>query len=259
MRPIITLSTDFGTRDPYVAAMKGVCLTICPDVNLVDLTHEITHHDILEGALFLGGCVGDFPAGTIHCAVVDPGVGSTRQPLVANTAGQVVVCPDNGLLTRIHQRYGIDQVRRIEHPDCFADSVSSTFHGRDVFAVTTARLASGMSIDDVGSLLDKPELLSIATPCVGPDDGIQGEVIHVDRFGNLITNVDCEMFEPLNISAVNIGNLSLQQVSQTYSDVARGEPIALIGGSGLLEIAVNCGSAAGQFGLGRNERVQVSA
>jgi len=259
VRPIITLTTDFGTRDPYAAAMKGVCLKLCSDANLIDLTHEIAHHDVLEGALFLGACAGEFPAGTIHCAVIDPGVGTDRQPIVAQSGGQVIVCPDNGLLTRLHQRFGLDGVWRIEHEDCFAESVSHTFHGRDVFAVTSARLANGMSIDDVGSPITEPELFAIAKPRIGPGNTILGEVIHVDRFGNLITNIDDDQLGTIDVNRLRIGDLSLDHVSHTYGDVNRGEPLALVGGSGLLEIAINCGSASVQFGLGRNERIRISA
>ncbi len=259
MRPTITLTTDFGPRDPYAAAMKGVCLTICPDANLIDLSHEIAHHDVLEGALFLGACAGNFPPGTIHCAVIDPGVGTDRQPIVIEIGGQIVVSPDNGLVTRLDQRYGIDRAWRIEHPDCFADSVSHTFHGRDIFAVTAARLAAGMAIEDIGPSIDSPVVLSIPNPRTGPGDVISGEVIHVDRFGNLITNVDSEMLRGIEGCAVQISDLSLDHVSNTYGDVTRGEPLALIGGSGLLEIAINCGSAADRFGVGRSERIRISA
>ena len=258
MRPTITLTTDFGTRDPYAAAMKGVCLSICAEANVVDLTHEITHHDVLEGALFLGACAGNFPPGTIHCAVVDPGVGTDRLPIVAESNDHVVVCPDNGILTRLHQRHGIDQVRRIEHPDCFAKSVSNTFHGRDVFAVTAARLANGMPLADVGPLIDHPIVLSISEPRIGTDQVIHGEIIHVDGFGNLMTNIDYEMLNMINVSQLTIGDLSFDHISDTYGDVLRGEPLALIGGSGLLEIAINCGSAAVRFGLGRGERIRIS-
>jgi hypothetical protein len=239
--------------------MKGVCLRICPEITLVDLTHEITHHDVMEGALFLGACVGEFPEDTIHCAVIDPGVGTDRQPVVAQTHGQIVVCPDNGLLTRLHQRHGVERMYRIEHEDCFADSVSHTFHGRDVFAVTAARLATGMSTAEVGSPIETPALLEIATPHVGPGQSIQGEVIHVDRFGNLITNVDYDMLQTMDITGIEIGDVSFDHISMTYGDVNRGESLALIGGSGLLEIAINCGSAAGHFGLGRSERIRISA
>lgn len=258
MRPVITLTTDFGTRDPYAAAMKGVCLSVCREATVVDLSHEVQQHDVLECALFLGACFGDFPKGTIHCAVVDPGVGTARRPVVAQFDGQLIVCPDNGLVTRVQQRFGFEGAWRIENRECFAEEVSNTFHGRDVFALTAARLAAGMPPEAAGSVTKDLVTLPIAEPQERSDGTVIGEVIHVDRFGNLITNVDHKMLKNDRSNNVSIGDLSFEQVSTTYGDAMRGEPLALVGGSGLLEIAVNFGSAADNLGLGRGEKVRVS-
>jgi S-adenosyl-L-methionine hydrolase (adenosine-forming) len=259
MRPIITLTTDFGSRDPYAAAMKGVCYTLCPDANVVDLSHEINHHDVVEGSLFLGACAGDFPPGTVHCAVVDPGVGTDRRPIVAKCGGRIFVCPDNGLLSRVVQRLGFEYAWRIEHPDCFAELVSDTFHGRDVFAVTAARIAGAMPPESVGTPVEEPQRLAMAEPHVRPGESIFGEVIHVDRFGNLITNIERGTLDSFELRVLNIGDIQLDGISRTYADVPRGQPLALIGGSGLLEVAINCGNASNDFSIGRGRRIRITA
>src|SRR5690606_13925034 len=188
MPRLVTLTTDFGARDPYVAAMKGALLDGCPGLQLVDLSHEIAAHDVLEGALFLEAAVPYFPAGTVHLVVVDPGVGSDRRALAASVLDQVVVCPDSGVLTLLARAHGLDEVRAIESPEFRRAEVSRTFHGRDIFAPAAARLACGAPLGDAGPRLERIVELPVPEP-VADGSTVRGEVIHVDRFGNLITNL----------------------------------------------------------------------
>lgn len=256
MDPLITLTTDFGTRDPYVAAMKGVLLTLCPAARVVDLSHEIAPHDVLEGALFLAAAVPYFPPGAVHLAVVDPGVGSARRGIVASVSGQLVVYPDNGLLELLQRADAAVAMHAITgHPDLEA-AASPTFHGRDLFAPVAARLAAGAwTIEDVGPPVEDAVRLKLPALEQLTGDALVATVIHVDRFGNAITNVDASHV-PAGAHC-EIGGDELAIV-RTYADVAIGAPCALVGGAGLLEIAINQGSAAEYFGLRRGDHVLVA-
>ena len=253
---LVSLTTDFGTRDPYAAAMKGVLLEGCPDARIVDLTHEIGPHDVLEGALFLAAAVPYFPAGTIHVAVVDPGVGTGRRGLVAATAGQLVVCPDNGLLTLLARRYEVT-ARAIENRALFRTPVSPTFHGRDVFAPVAAYLACGGDVSKVGPPIE--DLVRLPLPEPARSGGVvRGEVIHIDHFGNAVTNIDAPAFDALDRPlAVAAGGRELGHLKLTYGDVPAGDALALIGSAGLLEVAVREASAADRLGLRLGDAVEV--
>jgi hypothetical protein len=240
MAQLITLTTDFGTRDSYVAQVKGALLRLGPpDLRIVDLGHDIGAHDVREGAYFLRSVLPRFPAGTIHLAVVDPGVGSARRAIAAESCGQVVLGPDNGLLgfvlapgARVHQ---------IERVD--AASVSSTFHARDVFAPAAARLACGETIAALGSPVLDPIVLSWPVPALRPD-ALGGEIVHVDRFGNLISNIERAQLVSRATARVVLDGRPIGQVRDHYAQVAPGELIALFGSDGLLEVAARDGSAA---------------
>ncbi len=253
--PIVTLTTDFGTRDPYVAAMKGVILAGCPGARVVDLSHEIAPQDVVEGALFLAGAVPFFPPGTVHVAVVDPGVGSARRPIAAAAGGQTVVCPDNGLLTVLARDHPVDAAHAIESRGFTRDEVSATFHGRDVFAPAAARLAGGAPIAEAGPAV-APSLLAridLPVPVIDPRGRVYGTVIHVDRFGNAITNLARADLPP-GATHCAAGE-HLVPLRRTYADAAAGEALALFGSAGLLEIAVNRGRAADRLGLRRGDTV----
>lgn len=255
MNPILTLTTDFGWRDPYVAAMKGVIAARCAAARVYDLSHDLPVGDVFEAALFLAGAIPWFPAGAVHMVVVDPGVGTDRRPVAARWRDQFLVLPDNGLLTFLHRKHPVEAVREIEHADCRLESVSATFHGRDIFAPTAAALACGFRFEDTGRVVDSPVYLTVPETRIDGAD-VCGEVIHVDRFGNAITNIRREQLATAARVHVERAGDAIP-IFTTYGDVQEGEVLALIGSSGLLEIAINRGNAAVKFGLWRRSAVHV--
>lgn len=254
MGSTITLCTDFGTRDSYVAQLKGVLLQQGPaDVRLVDLSHEIGPHDVREGAFFLRCAVPRFAAGTIHLAVVDPGVGSARRALVAEARGQYLVGPDNGLFgflldagARVHAIASVAS----------ATTVSATFHGRDVFAPVAARLARGEPLAAFGPAIADPVRLAWPQAMVAAT-GARGEVVHVDRYGNLISNLERSAL-PSGRLRVSLAGRAVGRLRDHYAQVGEGGLLALIGSEGLLEVAVRNGSAAAVTGAGRGVLVEVA-
>ena len=254
---IVTLTTDFGTRDSYVAQLKGVLLAGCADVRVHDLTHEIGAHDIVEGALFLAGAVPAFPPGTVHLAVVDPGVGSDRRAITVEVAGQFVVCPDNGLLTLLARSHPVGAAHELTNPELRREPASATFEGRDVFAPAAAYLACGGALADLGPPATDFVQLELPEPVAG-DDGVRGEVLHVDRFGNAITNIPASMLTRLDDIRVHAAGRDVALL-HTYADAGVGEVLALVGSSGYVEVAVREGSAADALGLGRGDAVRVEA
>ena len=236
--PIVTLTTDFGLDDWYVAAMKAVLLSHAPAARLVDITHTIPPGDIIKGSITLERAIASFPPGTIHLAVIDPTVGSARRPLIVRIAQQLVVCPDNGLITWAWRRCGGGEAYEITWTP---PSVSPTFHGRDLFAPAAGMLASYRAVLDLARPVPDPMLLDLH-PSAGPE----GKIIHIDRFGNATTNIPASAV-PAN-AKVRVGNLTLP-LRRTYADVASGQPLALIGSSDLLEIAIRDGSAAVKLSL----------
>lgn len=238
--PIITLTTDFGLTDWYVAAMKAVLLRECPEVRLVDMTHLVRPGDVMAGAMVLERAVHGFAEGTIHVVVIDPGVGSDRRLLVAQMAGQTVVAPDNGLITWAWQRWGGGIAWEI----VWRPTVSSnTFHGRDILAPVAGMLAAGKGVEELARPMSDPVLLDVA-PAESP--ARSGVIIHIDHFGNCTTNIPGSALAGRVL--VKTGEREIG-ISRTYCDVRPGEPLALIGSSELLEIAVRNGSAADLLGL----------
>lgn len=245
---IITLLTDFGLDDTYVGQVKGAVLSIASSATLVDLTHAVPVQDVVAGAYLLWTAVGAFPPKTIHLAVVDPGVGSSRRAIAARTGrGDYLVGPDNGLLTPAAERLGgIQQSVELATPT----SASATFHGRDVFGPAAARLAQGASLADLGA--PASDLVHLALP--QPTDDA-GEVIHVDTYGNLVTNIRREQLR--HDSAVVVGH-HVASIVPYYAAVAPNELLALVGSAGLLEISVRDGSAAERTGARRGTAVRLS-
>ncbi len=247
---IITLTTDFGEADHYVACMKGVILQRCPDARIVDVSHNIQPHDVVHGTFILRQIFEHFPEGTVHVAVVDPGVGTARRILAARYEGQIIITPDNGLVSLVHRDFPIEELREIQNNRLFLPNVSATFHGRDVLAPVAGQLAAGMSLENVGPIAEELEILNLERPTVLPDQAVEGLVLYVDHFGNLITNIAAADLvpradgEPLQ---VHVGPLRVGPMRSTYADVNPTEIVALIGSTGMVEIAINQGNAATQL------------
>ncbi len=266
MHPVITLTTDFGTRDGYVGAMKGVLLSICPAAHLVDITHEIAPQDILAAALVVQSSTAYFPPGTVHLVVVDPGVGSTRRPLALATPQGVYVGPDNGIFFPIWQQARADQTAGrvqavlLDEPRFWRTEVSATFHGRDIFAPAAAHLAAGTPVQMLGSALSDLVALDIPRPIWQDSLHLLGSVISIDHFGNCISNItadDLARLGPLAELRVRVGAHELA-IEQTYARVAPGAALALLNSSQQLEIAVRDGHASRALGIARGAAVQVN-
>jgi S-adenosylmethionine hydrolase len=240
MRSVVTLLTDFGTADGYVAEVKGTILSRAPEAVLVDVTHDLSAQDVEAGRLALARYWRKFPPGTVHLAVVDPDVGSARSALAVASDGRFLVGPDNGILSPALLVGGARAVALPVPP-----SASPTFHARDVFAPAAAMLASGSPVDALGTPVGDPVIRRTAEARRLPDGAIEGQIIAVDRFGNAVTNLVAA-----HGGVVEVGTLQLP-IRRTYADVTPGMPLALSGSSGLVEIAVRDGNAAASLGLGR--------
>lgn len=263
MENIITLLTDFGTQDTYVGVMKGVIASICPQARVIDLTHEVPPQDVKTGAFLLDISVDYFPQGTVHVAVVDPGVGTERKPIALRTDKAFFVGPDNGIFTLVLQRYKALQVVQLDNPKYHLPHKSTTFHGRDVFAPVAAHLASGVSLQELGTPVTRLHRLHLR-PVRVDWQGIRATVVHIDRFGNAVTNLTREDYErwraywDVKEPAVRVGQEGvLLPICRTYGDVPCGQPLALFNSSDRLEIAVSSGSAEQVFNLRRGDVVRV--
>lgn len=252
--------SDFGSRDHYVGTMKGVLLGICPDVTLVDITHDIAPHDVLDGALELAAAYRYFPAGTIFLAVVDPGVGSVRRGIAAEAGDYRFVCPDNGLLTAVARELPMKKVVELTERRYARPTVSRTFEGRDRFAPAAAWLAKGIQLAALGRNLPGIHRLDIPQAAVD-DDEMRGAVLRIDRFGNLVTNLDRKSVERFSRDGgvhIVAGGATVGRIVATYADIQPGEICALFGSTDHLELAANAGSAADALGLSRGAPVQIT-
>jgi S-adenosyl-L-methionine hydrolase (adenosine-forming) len=256
---VISLLTDFGTQDGFVGILKGVILGINPGVSIVDLSHEVQPQDILTGALILRSAIAFFPPGTIHVAVVDPGVGSVRRAIMVETATSLLVGPDNGLLSGAAPPESVQRVIQLTNSRYFLPRVSQTFHGRDIFAPVAAHVSLGVPPEDFGPSVAHMERLAL--PVVEyASHKLTGSVIALDRFGNIITNItaaDLLPFPMENLS-VSIGPVQIHGLASTYASVPVGAVTALLNSWGMLEIAVRNGSAAQQLGVQRGRAVVVA-
>ena len=247
---IITITTDFGERDPYVAMMKGVILSINPDARIVDITHQVPAGSIREGGSIIKETYPYFPSGTIHLAVIDPGVGGKRRPIAVLADNHLFVGPDNGLFWPIIETQEYSEVIHLSEKRYWMQEISPTFHGRDIFAPVASHLSKGVDPFLLGEKIHHPTTIALPLPRKGNSD-LVGEIIRVDHFGNLVTNITREEIREFLASrgcVIKIGSLVLRKISTTYSDVPVGEPLALIGSSNLLEIAINRGDAAHDLG-----------
>jgi S-adenosylmethionine hydrolase len=260
---IISLLSDFGVKDPYVAEMKAVILSINPQAQVIDITHQIGKFNIRMGAYVLASAAPYFPPSTVHVAVVDPGVGTERRPIIVETSCSFYVGPDNGLLMLAAHKEHIKNVYTIDNPKYMLPNVSRTFHGRDVFAPAAAHLTRGTKPSTFGPAINDYIVPDFAKP-VAKDRGLRGEILHIDDFGNIISNISAEDLKKMGFTEgcsllVRVGNKILSVMfCSAYSEVPVGTPLALIGGSNFLEVAVNQGSAATVFGAKVEEAFSVS-
>jgi len=257
-RAIITLTTDFGLRDPYVAEMKAAILSICPDATVVDISHEIEKLNTRMGAYVLASASPYFPKGTIHVAVIDPGVGTKRRPILIQTKHSLFVGPDNGVLVLAVKNQKIEHVYEITNRKLMLPKVSGTFHGRDVFAPAAAHLANGATPAGFG-----PEISAIVVPdfakVIRRKNVLEGEVIHVNGFGNVITNFGRKELELMNVKdavTVKLKNASLKlKLCKAYAEAEPHKPLAIIGSHDFLEVTVNRGNAAKYFKIKIGDRI----
>jgi len=253
--PIITLLTDFGTSDPFVGVMKGVLLSICPQARLVDLSHEVPPQSVMAGAYLLKTSIYYFPKGTVHLAVVDPGVGSSRKAVALRSKGHFFVGPDNGLFPAALKGWGIEQVAELTEKKYQLPNPSATFHGRDIFAPAAAHLAKGVPLARLGVRQNNwiwreiPKAFKTA-------QGWTGQVLWVDHFGNLVTNLE-EKHIPKSFR-LKVGKAVILNLATHYAQVKKGTVVALIGSSGNLEISVSGGNAAQKLGVGIGSPVSLA-
>ena len=260
---LITLTTDFGTADGFVASMKGVLLRLCPEAKIVDITHEIPPQDVVRAAYVLEQSTRWFPRNTIHVVVVDPGVGTERKIIIAELGNQTYIAPDNGVLTRVVRGVSPAHFRAVTEPRFMLDPVSQTFHGRDIFTPVAAHVANNVPLKRFGQTVEQIALLDLPEPVAEPGVRITGQIIYTDRFGNLMSNIDQTLlngtFGPRAAVVVRIGDKTIRGLVGTYSSGIAGDVIALINSARLLEIAVNGAKAAHALNLGVGEPIVIEA
>ncbi|MEM2341082.1 MAG: SAM-dependent chlorinase/fluorinase [Candidatus Bathyarchaeia archaeon] len=259
-RPIITLLTDFGLIDSYVAEIKAVILSICPETYIIDISHNIRKFDIKMGSFLLMRASKFFPKGTIHVAIVDPEVGGERRPIMVECERNLYVGPDNGLLIPSARREGIKHIYVIENPKYMLKEISRTFHGRDIFGPAAAYLAKGVPPSEFGREIFDPIVPSFAEPKVY-GDFIEGEVIHIDNFGNIITNITYDYLRSLGIKEGSLLGVRLKdkdlrlKLCSAYSEAEINMPLLIVGSADFLEISVNRGNASKFFGVRTDEKI----
>jgi len=261
-RPIITLTTDFGTNDHFVGVMKGVILEIVPEAEIVDICHAVQAFDVLDGALTISQAYSYFPTRTVHIVVVDPGVGTARRPILASSDKYHFVAPDNGVLSLVYAREERMHVRHITSEHYFLQPVSSTFHARDIFAPVAAYLAKEVNALKFGDEVEEYVRFSAPKPKAVDENRLRGVVLKVDRFGNLITNItpqDAPMLfggEAKGFKIV-VGSREITEIHGTYAEGAPGQVFGILGSMGFLEIAANRGAAAQLTGAGKGTEVNI--
>ncbi len=256
MTGIITLLTDFGVSDEYTGVMKGVILSICPSAVIIDITHDIDPQDLKGAAYMIESSYEYFPEGTVHVAVVDPGVGTRRAVLAAGINGHIMLAPDNGILTLVMEQGHVDFIKKVENSDYFLKSISQTFHGRDIFAPVAAHIAKGLDMKKLGPDMDLEGTvrLDIQKPYISKENEIIGNIVSIDHFGNLVTNIDIKFLETFGADyekrvVTYVDRHKISGLSASYESAGQNSPLVIAGSRGYLEIAVNCGSAADLFNL----------
>lgn len=245
---IITLTTDFGLQDPYVGQVKGAILKNNISVRIIDLCHSVSAHNVYSAAVMIHTSYNYFPQGTVHMVVVDPGVGTQRGILAVNVDNHLFIAPDNGALSLLFQDARFKAVHRVENENLFPAEISSTFHGRDIMAPVAAALAGGMSLDAVGQATSISHCVHLRIPQpLLTEKSIEGEVLHVDVFGNLRTNItaaDLSQYQPARFSGIRVKGHQINTIVETYGQSPENSLVAVIDSGGYLEIAVNRGNAA---------------
>ena len=252
--PILTLTTDFGLSDHYVGVMKGVILGLCPDAQIVDISHEVSAYAIAESAFLIAQSYRYFPRGTVHVVVVDPGVGSDRRPIAMKAAGQYFIAPDNGVLGMVFSREK-HKVREISNDKYFRKPVSRTFHGRDIFAPVAGRIAAGLPAARLGKVIEDYVRPSFEKPKQTSDGTWVGEILHVDRFGNIVTNFRARDFPVFG--ELTIGRTKARRLVSSYAEANAGELVAIAGSSGYLEVSVKQSSASRKIGCRAGSACQI--
>ncbi|SMO63976.1 SAM hydrolase/SAM-dependent halogenase family protein [Gracilimonas mengyeensis] len=258
MSQIITLTTDFGTQDHYVSAMKAVMLGIAPGARFVDVSHEIPPQDIMAGAWVIRNSAFLYPPETVHLVVVDPGVGTSRHPIALKVKDQYFVGPDNGIFSLFFDEFDY-QACKLNNKKYWREGLSQTFHGRDVFAPVAAHMSNGASLEEIGEPIEDLVTYHWAVP-IADKDGLQGWVVHIDRFGNLITNISDDLLDEHlkdHQLKIYVGNTMLDKIVNTFADVEDGEPAAYIGSSGMLEIGINKGNAARMLSVDKGAQISI--
>jgi S-adenosyl-L-methionine hydrolase (adenosine-forming) len=261
-RPIITLTTDFGTNDHFVGVMKGVILDIVPEAQIVDICHSVQAFDVLDGAITISQAYSYFPARTVHVVVVDPGVGTARRPILASSDGYHFVAPDNGVLSLVYARESRIHVRHITSEHYFLQPVSNTFHARDIFAPVAAYLAKEVDALKFGDEVEEYVRFSAPKPKAVDGHRMRGVILKVDRFGNLITNItpqDAPMLFAATAKGFKIvvGSREITEIHNAYAEGAPGQVFGILGSMGFLEIAANRGTAAQLTGAGKGSEVSI--
>jgi S-adenosyl-L-methionine hydrolase (adenosine-forming) len=255
-RAVITLTTDFGAFDYFVGAVKGAILSVNPDAVITDITHEIPPQDIETAAFTLLATYKTFPPETVHVGVVDPGVGSARRPIVVSAGSQYFVGPDNGIFTYIYDREPSHQSFHVTSDKYFRPSPSTTFHGRDIFAPVAAALSTGVTPEELGpSITDEVRLKHSLKPEVLKNGNIQGRIIHIDRFGNCITNLTRDLFDPSKSPTLLVKRKTIRTFRDFYTDAPTNSLFAIWGSAGFLEISLNRSAAATRLGAKRGDPV----
>jgi len=260
-RPIITLTTDFGTNDHFVGAVKGVILDIVPEAAIVDISHAVQAFDVLDGAIAISQTYSYFPTGTVHMVVVDPGVGTTRRAIIASSDGYHFVAPDNGVLSMVYAKEERIHVRHVTSDHYFHQPVSNTFHARDVFAPVAAYLAKLVDSHKIGDEIEDYVKFAAPRPKAAGENKVRAVVLKVDRFGNLITNITPDDVPPLFSGTTGfkivVGNKEITEIRSTYAEGGPGEVFGILGSMGYLEIVANRAPAAQLTGAGKGAEVSV--
>jgi S-adenosyl-L-methionine hydrolase (adenosine-forming) len=256
---IITLITDFGLQDGYAGMMKGVIANVNPSANVIDISHNIEPQNVFQAAYVLNISYTYFPKGTIHVVVVDPGVGSDRRIICLKTKDYLFLAPDNGVLSFIVANEEFPSIREVTNGELFLPEVSNTFHGRDIFAPVAAHLSKGVSHKDLGKRTDKINEINLPKPIRSPGGVLTAEIIYVDGFGNLITNINREIIDRMKIRpeglVITMGRKRINGICKSYTDVGANEALAIFGSSGYLEISVNRGSARDVLNLKKGDKL----